>query len=159
MKKLKISHAAVLAIWAGLNVVIGGTLMFISADEQLLYFYIMNVCWGLVNLGIAWFIYAHHNEVFNQPQTLLQQMNHQRHAEKAILFNIGLDMAFIASGFALQQHGYAPKLAYSALWKGFGTAIILQGAFLLVQDTIFYRLHLKNRRKVYPLWQQRTLGR
>ncbi|CAN5920976.1 hypothetical protein BH24BAC1_BH24BAC1_20380 [soil metagenome] len=110
---------------------------FTSADEQLSYFHAMNASWGLVNLGVARFIYAHHNEVFDQPQTLLQQMNHQRHAEKIILFNIGLDLAFVASGFALQQFGQAPGLQYPALWKGFGSSIILQGDSCLYRTPFF----------------------
>jgi len=126
-----------------------------AAEVQLAYFHAMNLCWGLVNLGVAWFLYAHHNKVFEQPQTLLQQMDRQRHAEKAILFNIGVDIAFIASGFALQQHGLGIGIPYPALWKGFGASVIMQGAFLLVLDTIFYRLHLKNRQRVYSLWQQK----
>ncbi|WP_223816169.1 DUF6992 family protein [Adhaeribacter rhizoryzae] len=106
MKQLKTGYATVLAIWAGLNLVTGGILMFIATEDQLSYFSAMNSSWGVVNLGVAWFLYSHHNEVFNQSQTILQQMDHQRHAEKMILFSIGLNLAFIASGFALQLLGH-----------------------------------------------------
>jgi hypothetical protein len=95
MKQLKTRHAIVLAAWAVLNLIFGGILMVITTDEQLSFFHAMNGSWGLVNLGVAWFLYAHHNEVFEQPQTLLQQMDHQRHIEKMVLFSIGLDLAFI----------------------------------------------------------------
>ncbi|WP_146896111.1 DUF6992 family protein [Adhaeribacter aerolatus] len=159
MKELKTRHAVVLAIWAVFILIFGGISMVITTDEQLSSFHAMNSSWGLVNLGVAWFLYAHHNEVFEQPQTLLQQMDHQRHIEKMVLFSIGLDLAFIASGFALQRLGHTPKLSYPAMWKGFGTSVIMQRAFLLGQDTFFYRLHLRNRLKVYPIWQHRTEGR
>lgn len=155
MKQLKKGHARVLLAWAGMNIITGGIFTFI-VEETLFYFHAMNTCWGIVNTGVAAFIFYHHNHVFKQPQTLLQQMDHQRHAEKMILFNIGLDITFIAVGLALYQHAQASSVIYPALWKGFGASVMMQGAFLCIQDMIFYRLHIKNRQQIYPLWQRMT---
>ncbi|MEQ9442989.1 MAG: hypothetical protein RIG62_28385 [Cyclobacteriaceae bacterium] len=153
MKHLKTMHAKVLAIWAGTNMAGSGVLIF-STEASYFYFHAMNISWGLVNVGVAAFIYYHHNNVFRRPQSLLQQMDHQRHAEKMILFNIGLDHAFVATGMALYQHGQVLNINYADLWNGFGISVMMQGAFLLLQDTTFYQLHIKSRRRIYPLWQQ-----
>jgi uncharacterized membrane protein len=153
MEKLKKAQAKVLAVWAAINLLSGGVLTFIT-EGQLSYFHAMNASWGIINTGVAAFLYYHHNHVFDHAQTLLQQMDHQRHAEKMILFNIGLDITFMVAGIALYQHALAAGILYTELWKGFGISVMVQGAFLLMQDSIFYRLHVKNRQKVYPFWQK-----
>lgn len=153
IKKLKSSQAIVLALWAALNIVLGGLFSLFSLNLYY-YFHLMNFTWGIVNAFVAAFVYLHHNKDLTPPQPLLKQMDHQRHAEKIILFNIGLDVAFMVSGIALYLNGNGISTTYPELWKGFGISVLMQGAFLFVQDNIFYWLHLKNREKVYPLWQK-----
>ncbi|WPP49975.1 DUF6992 family protein [Catalinimonas niigatensis] len=155
IKQLKMAHARVLLAWAGVNTITSCILIFMT-EAALFYFYAMNVCWGIVNTVVAAFIFYHHNHVFKKPLTLLQQMDYQRHAEKMILFNIGLDIAFVAVGSALYQQAYASIGGYIVLWKGFGAAVMMQGTFLCIQDSLFYWLHSKNRQKIYPLWQRMT---
>lgn len=153
MSRIKKTHGWLLASWATLNVLVGGILAFTTKGEPA-YVELMNMSWGVVNGGMAAFIYFHHQKEVEQPKTWLRQMDIQRHVEKAFLLNIGLDVAFIVGGVALHQHGQLPGLAYAELWRGFGTSVILQGAFLLLQDYIFYRLHLTNRKKIHPTWER-----
>lgn len=153
MKQLKMAHGSVLAIWAGLNILSGGMMAFFP-DGTIHYFFAMNASWGIINIGVAAFLYYHHNHVFEHAQALLQQMDHQRHAEKMILFNIALDITFVVAGIALYQHALAADILYPELWKGFGISVMMQGTFLCLQDIIFYRLHVENRQKIYPLWQK-----
>jgi len=153
MKQLKTAQGKVLAAWAGVNLITGSVLIFVT-EQWLYYFHAMNASWGLVNAGVAAFIYFHHNQVFNRPQTQLEQMSRQRHAENMLFLNIGLDIAFVVSGMALYQRGLAAGIAYPELWRGFGISVVMQGAFLLIQDPVFLYLHTKNRRRVDPYWKK-----
>lgn len=153
IKKFKSYHALVLAFWAGLNLIGGGVLL-ITSKDQFFYFNIMNASWGLVNIGVAAFIYFHHNSDLDKHLPLLKMMDYQRHVEKVILFNIGLDFSFIAVGFALLQTGMGIKAVYPELWTGFGISVMMQGVFLLILDVVFYRLHILNRVRIYPIWQK-----
>ncbi len=153
MKQLKTSQGKALAIWAGINLITGSVLIFMT-EQWFYYFHAMNASWGLVNAGVAAYVYFHHNRVFNQPQTLLEQVSRQRHAENMLFLNIGLDVAFVVSGIALYQRGLATEDTYSELWQGFGISVIMQGVFLLVQDLTFLYLHAKNRLRIYPIWRK-----
>jgi hypothetical protein len=152
MKSFKTAQAVNLAIWAGLNILLGGIFIF-QAQTHHFYFFTMNISWNVVNLCVAVFLYTHHNNVFNRPISIINQMDFQRHIEKAISFNLGLDMTFMATGFAMYFYGKTPQVDHPNLWLGFGISVILQGSFLLIQDIVFYRLHNKNREIIYPNWQ------
>lgn len=141
---------------AFLNVVTGGIRTFTAHGEQwLLTFHTMNLSWGLVNGGIAAFVYFHTKKRTAQPKTLLRRLNLQRHVEKAFLFNVGLDLAFVTTAVALYQWAFLIDTAYPELWKGFGTSVRTQAAYLLIQDSVFYRLHQKNRERTEPDWKHR----
>lgn len=154
IRELKSSHALTLAAWAILNIITGAILVILT-DDILYYFSLMNLCWGIINALFAIFIYFHHNNDLLKPQTLLQQMDNQRHAEKVILFNFGLDLAFIACGAALFAFGMSTSIAYSSLWQGFGISVMVQALFLAIQDYYFYWLHVDNRNKAHPIWKQK----
>lgn len=153
MERLKKAQGRVIAIWASFNIVAGGILAYTSEIEQS-YFHLMNTCWGIINASLAAFLYFHHNEIFEVPQSILKQLNHQRHAENMLMFNIGLDIAFMALGVAIIQYEGLLLSGYPGLWSGFGHSFLLQGFFLFTQDTIFFRLHVLNRRSATPGWQK-----
>ena len=157
IKFFKTAQAVNLAIWAGLNILVGIIFIF-RAEAHCFYFFVMNISWNLVNTGMAIFLYMHHNDVFERPISILNQMEYQRHIEKAIVFNLGLDLAFVATGFAMYYYGNIPQVRHPNLWLGFGISVILQGSFLLIQDLFFYRLHRKNHQKVYPHWVRELEG-
>jgi hypothetical protein len=114
MNNLKTIQALNLALWAALNILIGGIFIFISESHHF-YFHAMNISWNIVNTGVAAFLYFHHNGVFNKPLHILKQMDYQRHVEKIIMFNFGLDLAFIATGFALYYYGHGTMTSYPIL--------------------------------------------
>jgi hypothetical protein len=152
---LKRLHARVLGAWAALSALTGGLGAFLLSGEAA-HFCLMSLTWGWVNGGIAAYLYYHHRKELRQPLSLFRQMEVQAHAEKIILFNTGLDVAYILGGLALRQHGLLPGLTYAELWKGFGAAVILQGVYLLLQDALFYALHVRNRNRMYPIWKKST---
>lgn len=145
---LKTMQGKVLASWALLNL-FSGLLMSFFTERILFYFHLMNLSWGIVNMGVALFIFYHHNHIFNKPQTNQEKWHHQIHAEKMMLLNVGLDIAFLMIGLALYQQAYSRlDTLLPALWKGFGISVLLQSLFLFVQDLLFHALHLKNRRRI-----------
>jgi len=150
---LKRVHARVLGSWATWSALTGGLGVCLLAGQAAA-FCLMSLTWGWVNGGIAAYLYYHHRKELRQPLSTFRQVEIQGHAEKIILFNAGLDVAYILGGLALRQHGLLPGLTYAELYKGFGAAIILQGIFLLLQDALFYTLHVLNRNRIYPFWKK-----
>jgi hypothetical protein len=155
MIQLSHVHAFVLGCWALLNVAMGAILTFLTyGNVWTLAFYTMNLSWGVINGGAAAFVYAHTKKSAAKPKTLLRRLDLQRHVEKVLLFNAGLDIAFIVGGWALYQRASITDVVYPDLWKGFGTSVLMQGAYLLIQDSIFYYLHLVNSKQAYPVWKR-----
>lgn len=154
MKVFKKAQAVSLAIWATLNILIGATFIF-QSEAHHFYIFTMNISWNVVNIAVAIFLYTHHNNVFDQSISLLNQMEYQKHIEKSIVFNMGLDLAFIATGFSMYYYGNIPIVSHPELWLGFGISVIMQGSFLFILDMVFFRLHRKNYHQVYPHWNRR----
>jgi hypothetical protein len=155
MLRLSEVHALVLGCWAFLNVALGGVCTFLNTGGLwTLTFYTMNLSWGVINGGVAVFVYTHTKKSSAKPKALLRRLGLQRHVEKVLLFNAGLDMAFIVGGWALYQRASITDVVYPDLWKGFGTSVLVQGAYLLIQDSIFYYLHQANLKQASPAWQR-----
>lgn len=121
----------ILGVWALLNLCVGAVGTF-KSKGQIQAFHQMNAYWNLVNLGIAAFglwqasqglMAIHFWEVFSAQQQI----------EKVLLFNTGLDVAYLAIGFFLIERG---RRLEKDSWIGFGKSILLQGAFLLLFDGI-----------------------
>jgi hypothetical protein len=102
------------------------------------YFHQMNALWNSVNLTIAsmGYLSALREEASTEPMSVLKR---QLKLEKSLLFNTGLDMAYMAAGgFLLERaRNTAPGKSHDQL-RGYGRSIVLQGAFLLLFDSSFY---------------------
>jgi hypothetical protein len=119
----------ILGAWALLNLIVSG--YFVPRTDQrteLHYFHQMNVGWNLVNAGLA---------VYGLLMTLADSLIAQFNFEKILLFNAGLDVAYIATGSWLRAHAATTDRRPERL-LGFGRSLWLQGAFLLVFDVGFY---------------------
>jgi hypothetical protein len=127
--------------WALGNIAVGSALYF-NASGQNKYFHQMNVAWNLVNLSIAGFGYysaVHPDTVLNITESLKQQSN----IEKILLFNAGLDVAYVMTGFYLKERAkHSGK--NSDRFRGYGNSLILQGSFLFVFDLTVYYFQMKN---------------
>lgn len=120
-----------------------------QSTDQTKYFHQMNAIWGAVNLGIAAASYFGKRRLdLDQEGTLKEQ----RKIEKIYLINGGLDLAYIAGGLLLREHG-KNKLPGKDQdkWKGYGTSIIGQGVFLLLYDGVNYAIHRQHRNKMMQL--------
>ena len=142
-------HIAVLGFWAVLNVLIGLPAIFLW-DGAIQYFFMMNITWGLINYGVTYWIYDHSIYRKFTKGDSFERFEAQRHVEKFMLFNLGLDIAYVCAGLYLKSLAYTCDGAFPDLWTGFGWSVLFQGAYLFVQDNVFHFLHMKNFKKAKP---------
>lgn len=68
--------------------------------------------------------------------------------EKIFLANAMLDIAYVAGGVALKQYGYnQTELKKQQQFNGFGNAVMIQGAGLLIFDSFMTILNNRNRKR------------
>lgn len=142
-------HLALLGWWCFINLAVGLPGMFLFKG-WLWYFMLMNMAWGIINFAIVLWIFDHIFLKRFVEGNVFQRFEVQRHVEKMLLFNIGLDTAYIFAGLWLKALAAIPGMSYPELWLGFGWSVILQGAFLFIHDNIFHYLHRANFRKCKP---------
>lgn len=131
-----------LGSWAGVNMIGSGIAWASLPQGEARSFHQMNVMWNTVNLGLAipGFIKAKRGEdKLPYGQTLEEHYK----TEKVFLFNSGLDVAYMTSGFLLRSMAES-KLENAHQLRGFGNSLLLQGGFLLVFDLTAYFLHRKH---------------
>lgn len=146
-------HLSIFGLWSILNLAVSLPGLFLS-QGWLWYFFLMNCCWALINYGVLLFIFNHvylYRFVTGNPFTRFRV---QRHVEKMMLFNIGLDVAYIFAGLYFRQLSYTTDGIISTLWSGFGVSVIMQGTFLFCQDNVIHWLHYKNFYKARPFLEQ-----
>lgn len=152
------AHAIVLGSWGAVNL-LGGTAWALNSTGQTRQFNIMNAAWGGINLGIASVMYIGLKKENSKTYPLYDNIQRQANLEKALLFNTGLDAAYIMGGLAMNYYGQLPGAKNGERMQGFGKSIMVQGGFLLVQDLVFYLLHANNRKKHEGRWQVLINGR
>ena len=96
------------------------------------YFHQMNFSWNLLNVGIAGLGHIIVNKDSKKPWDIQTLHFKKKKAEKSIIINMGLDLAYMVTGFIIKNN-----LAESSMNKGYGNSIILQGGYLLFYDAIF----------------------
>jgi hypothetical protein len=106
--RIAMNKAAMLTLgsWALGNILINGLLMFRSEGEAFA-FQQMNTLWNVVNLGLAglgyWGALAE-TEAVMSTYTLAQTVEKQHTLESILLFNAGLDVAYMAGGAWMLDH-------------------------------------------------------
>ncbi len=135
----------VLTSWAGATIAgsAAGYGLTKSYEEQ--QFYLMNGAWGVINLGIAL------PGLLSKPKSsasLYELQKSQTKLEKLFLANALLDVVYISGGCILKQ--YAGEQANDRKYQqfnGYGNAIIIQGAGLLIFDTAMTLINTSHRKK------------
>jgi len=125
----------VLGSWAISNIGVGSIGWADSKGGSNKYFYQMNTIWGAANLGAAilGFTSVHNNK--NKVLNPAESLNAQQKIEKTFLINGGLDVVYIGAGIFLKNRGDTRN---STELRGYGSSIIIQGAFLLLFDGTMY---------------------
>ena len=130
-----------LGSWAVGNMAVNGAL-YRSGEKDRKYFYQMNIAWNAVNLAIAGFgLYGALN-----PETtlsLFESFQQQSNIEKILLFNTGLDVGYLMTGFYLKERA-KNSLKHHDRLKGYGNSLVLQGGFLFLFDLTVYFIQSGN---------------
>lgn len=147
----------VLRSWGGATIAgsAAGYALTNSYEEK--QFYLMNGAWGLINLGIAL------PGALARPKSsssIHDMQKTQTRMEKIFLANAMLDVAYIAGGVALKQYSYnQSEVKAQQRFNGFGNAVIIQGAGLLVFDSFMTFLNNRNRkRNLDPILQKASIS-
>lgn len=128
----------VLLGWSALNLVGSGLGYGLDEDRQRTrYFHQMNVMWNVVNAGIATAGLLGLRNELGQTVTATGALEEAMSFEKILLFNAGLDLAYIAAGGYLYERG---RRTDSVRLQGYGQSLWLQGGFLFAFDLAVYFL-------------------
>lgn len=129
---------AILGSWAVANLA-GGMALRANTEGSTRYFHEMNAIWNTVNLGIA--AVGYYGATRLDPSgSAAELFNEQATIDKTLLFNAGLDIAYMAGGFyMIERSKNNPENADR--WRGYGRSVILQGAFLFAFDVMMVVVH------------------
>jgi hypothetical protein len=142
---------AVLGAWALLNLLVSGyQVNHAGGRTEGTYFHQMNLGWNVVNVALAvWgMLRAQPNQVAGL--TLPESLEAQFTFEKILLFNAGLDIAYVCIGSWLRARA-ASTLILPERLLGFGRSLWLQGSFLLVFDVSFYFVYHQQAARLFQL--------
>lgn len=106
------------------------------------YVHQMNLYWNAVNLGIAGLGLLGLRKQHPASETLGEAVQKQQSMKQTLLFNAGLDVAYIAGGLYLTERANSHPDQADKL-RGYGKAVMAQGAFLLAFDVINYLIFKK----------------
>ena len=136
--ELRVERAGttVLGSFAVANIAAGTTGYFTADDPTWKAFHGTNAAWNTVNLGLA---AAGAVSVARRPdESLSQRQERGRRLHRVLAINAGLDVGYMAAGgtlWALGASDHRPELV------GMGSALVLQGAFLLAFDLTWRARH------------------
>ncbi|NUO00543.1 MAG: hypothetical protein HUU01_08005 [Saprospiraceae bacterium] len=142
-------HLTVLGWWSILNI-LGSVAALMWFSGTTYYFFMMGLVWGGINFAVAIGVFNHTFYRKFRKGDSFERFEAQRHVEKLLFLNIGVDSAYLFAGLLLREHSFVEGVKDPELWLGFGWSVVVQGLFLLVQDIAFYRLHRRNFRKAQP---------
>lgn len=139
----------VLGSWAVVNLA-GGLLLSQKTEGSEHYFHLMNAGWNGVNLAIAGLGYFTALKADPAQFDLYQSLQEQHQFQKVLLFNAGLDIAYVAGGFYLMERSKNATTKPERL-HGFGRSLILQGGFLFAFDLANHLINRSYNKRLAPM--------
>lgn len=140
----------VLSGWALSNIAIGSAGYFNSSGRTK-YLHQMNLGWNLVNLAIAGGALYQYTNADPSSFSLIQSLEEAKSIENILLFNMGLNVGYIATGGFLWERGIRKS---SHRLTGYGQSLMIQGGFLLLFDSTLYLLNRTNNGKLNTVFEQ-----
>jgi hypothetical protein len=137
--------------WAGVNL-IGSGIGWGLTNGQQKYFHQMNVMWNVVNVGIAIPGLLGTKKMARESVTFSKVAQRQNKLENVYLFNAGLDVGYMATGWALFNFGNTKTGEMRLRFRGYGQSLVLQGGYLFVYDLIMFALLKRTGKALKPLW-------
>ena len=135
----------VLTGWGASNVAVGGAVALASDDGVARAAGAMSAGWGAINAALGLFGLRGARRDRAAGQTVAEAAADLRRTEKILLFNAGLDVGYVAAGAYLTARADRPGEDDPARLRGWGRAVMLQGAALFAFDLLAYRhLHVSD---------------
>jgi hypothetical protein len=137
----------VLGTWS-LGNIVSGVVLKSQTEGSESYFHQMNALWNSVNLGIAAMGYLKSSK--EQPTSdPMASIEKHLQLEKSLLFNTGLDLAYITAGaWMIERSKNQVNPQKMEQLRGYGKSLIVQGSFLFLFDACFYAIASRNSKDV-----------
>lgn len=145
-----------LTTWSSANIIASSIGWASAGNEEAKYFHQMNVMWSAINIGLAlpgYFKARNSNSEISLGNTFRKQSE----TEQAFLFNTGLDIAYVTTGFLLKSEG-KHNIPKQAQFNGFGNGLLLQGGFLFLFDLSAYIIHRHHATLLNPTLDRLTMS-
>lgn len=147
----------VLGGWATSNIAVSSVLIGQHQGAERA-FHQMNVGWNLVNLSIAGLGYWHTSRQLRRPPGSTGEiLRQQQKIRQSLLFNAGLDLAYVTAGAWMMDRGVHSDRPEARL-EGFGKSLLLQGGFLFLFDISFFLIHQRSDKKLFQSWSMEPQG-
>lgn len=150
-QQTSISAMWTLGGWAAANFVVGG-IGWARGSGSNMYFHQGNVLWNTVNAGIAGVALYSLYKADPGSLGLFESIKEHYGLEKTLLFNAGLDVGYMAAGLYLRERAKTSSKNQDML-RGYGNALLLQGAFLFVFDLALFGILNQHSRQIETLLQ------
>lgn len=155
-KRVSINKTGMLTLgsWSIANMVVSGIAY---PDSKFVNrgFHEMNFMFSAINLGIAGFALYSSQKEGKQQLSFSQNLLAQQKMEIILAFNAGLDLAYITTGLHFRERGAFKE---NSKLEGYGQALILQGSFLFLFDSVMFFTHRKNGLKLNQFAEKITFG-
>jgi hypothetical protein len=118
----------------------------------------MNLYWNAVNVGIAGLGLLSLRKA-QQNATVSSVVKDHYTLQKTLLFNTGLDVAYMTSGlWLLDKSKTEMNQTRNHRFRGFGQAVLIQGGFLFVFDLTNYLLHRQDAPRLHRVLDKVALN-
>lgn len=143
----------VLGGWAVLNIGTGTAGLFLTEGEAR-GFHEMNLGWNVVNLAIAALGFRNARREDPARFDAMETLQEAYLMERILLVNMGLNVAYMATGLYLRERGAGRDDARQVGW---GNSLLVQGGFLLGFDTTLFLLQRRRTNEVVKELRPRLL--
>lgn len=140
--------------WSAGNMISGGIMMSNTTGQEK-YFHQMNLCWNIVNLGIG--VPGLIGTFKEKPMSFEETFKYQKRLENIYLLNAGLDVAYVATGWGLNNFGKTKDGILGDRLKGYGNSLVLQGTYLFVHDLVMFAFYRSNNKHLDLIWKNVTI--
>jgi hypothetical protein len=138
-RRLAINKTGMLTLlgWSVGNIAVGAYGSSTTTGETK-YFHQMNLMWNTVNAAIAGFGYYGAATEDVSGLNAIETIEETRKMQQILIFNAGLDIAYIAAGAGLRALGDEKS---DEQYIGYGNSVMLQGGFLFAFDAVLWAFH------------------
>ena len=159
MQRLDINRSAMLVLgsWAVGNMLVG-TYGHFNTTGQTREFHQFNFMWNVVNLGIAAFGYHQASNADPMALGYVDILKEYNSLQNILLLNVGLNVSYMATGLYLRERS-KNSIKHSDRFRGYGSSLLLQGAFLFLFDTSLFFIHRSHANlHLYPQLESLAAG-